>query len=36
MAINERDMSTFYTSGAKGYTDYPASAAECIAIDGHG
>jgi hypothetical protein len=36
MAINERDMSTFYTSGPKGYTDHSASAAECIAIDGHG
>jgi N-ethylmaleimide reductase len=23
MAVNEADMATFYTPGAKGYTDYP-------------
>ena len=26
-ALNAPDMATFYVSGAKGYTDYPALAA---------
>ncbi len=26
-ALNAPDMATFYTPGAKGYTDYPALAA---------